>query len=354
MLISCNHNDSSWREIELNLGQFQNISAIQNIGDSTIFIAGSSTDSGMIKTSESHPFVWLSFNGGETWQKKTDFNCNTIENLNYSTNVLLITGMVSEYQYKFYRYYITENKWNELDVPISDSGKVIKVIKIIDRNTYLLKEENDQFGNTYILTTDGGKTWSKHEILMNNGEDVFDEMYCDKRKLWGIQTHYPRSGDSIGFHRLVSIDINNWKITDDIDLGKAILDTNGHMLYSMYVSDIKVGKENLFILGQDQLKGNVGYIWKMNLLNDEITVADSFELTKSQITDKLLLYHNKIIITYTDVSSFFPRIILLYKQLNGKVWVKKFLPELSYSFMSFNGGTLMGITQGNKIYLKQF
>jgi hypothetical protein len=350
IFVGCAVNNSFWQIIKINLMSSGDINTIQNIGNSTIFIGGAIMKDGKFKMNDSKAFLAISVNRGKTWIKKTNFDCNTIENLDYNANVLLISG-VKDNKYLapcFYRYLIQKNKLQKMEFP--GNIEVKRLVKIIDQNIYLFAiSSKNSFGSAYLKTTDGGQTWSTFLFSSDNKRDMFNEMCIEGNKMWGIKTHFQNFEDSIHLQSLVSVDMNTMKIIDDIPLGTSVEEKKGHM----YISDIKVNDGELFLLGQ--IKGNnIGYVWRVNRSMKKLGVQDTFKIAQKQLTNKLFLYGKSIIVTYTDISTFFPRETLLYKSLNEKSWKREPFPKLTYPSLSFNNGMLMGIAAGDKIFFKQF
>ena len=350
-------NNSFWEIVKIDVEQNQNIRAIQNFGSDTIIIAGRIATNGMYRDKEKYqPYISMSFDNGKSWQKKTDFDCNKIYKLHYKDGVILVTAFKYVRDSKlalvdeivFFKYKISDNTWENLELP---EGRRRRVIGIIDEDIYIFEEYYN-----YLKTNDGGKTWTEHSLPMDKYRDMFSIMCFQGNKMWGIRTHnpYPDDNDTTSFQSLVSIDINTWEIIDNIVLGEIITVEGERSKNTHWIADIKADGETLYLLGKDEVKGNMGYVWKIGMNEKEVKVQDSFDLTDKQIPSRLFIHKDKLIVTYTNIYAFFPTETLLYKNLNEKSWHQEMLPSLTYPDVSFNNGVLMGIAQGNEIYYKQF
>ncbi len=364
-------NNSFWEIVKIDVEQNQNIRVIQNFGSDTIIIAGETATNSMHRDlDKSQPYISMSFDNGKSWQKKTDFDCNEVDELHYKDGVILVSAFKYDRDYKFIRdgewiflkYKISNNTWENLELP---EGREGWIMGIIDEDTYIFGEsgETKDYADypSYLKTNDGGKTWTEHSLphslQMDRYRDMFSMESLQGNKMWGIRTHnpYPDDNDTTSFQSLVSIDINTWEIIDDIILGKRItVEGESRLKNTHWIADIKADGETLYLLGRDQVKGNMGYVWKIGMNEKEVKVQDSFDLTDKQIPSRLFIHKDKLIVTYTNIYAFFPTETLLYKNLNEKSWHQEMLPSLTYPDVSFNNGVLMGIAQGNEIYYKQF
>lgn len=206
-----------------------------------------------------------------------------------------------------------------------------------------------------MKTADGGKKWEELNLSFLFTRDVFNDICVQGNQIWGVRTHIKHSKNTKDkdFQSLVSIDIRTWQFIDEIRLGETSLDNKGHTLNTYAISDIQSDGETLYLLGKNELK-NTGYVWSMTGKDRKIKVLCSFELTKNEIPQKLFIYKNKILLTYIDISTHLPIQTLLYKDLGHDTWERELFPDLTYPFLSFSNGVLMGIAEGNKIFYREF
>ena len=360
-------NNSFWEIVKIDVEEDQDIAAIQNFGSDTIIIAGGIDTNGMMDIEDFQPYINISFDNGKSWQTKTDFDCNKIYKLHYKDGIILVTAFKYVRDSKlalvdeivFFKYKISDNTWENLELP---EGREGWIMGIIDEDTYIFREDKgySYIHHSYLKTNDGGKTWTEHSLPHSLQMDRYRDMFSIKcfqgNKMWGIRTHnpYPDDNDTTSFQSLVSIDINTWEIIDNIVLGERItVEGESRLKNTHRIADIKADGETLYLLGEDEVKGNMGYVWKIGMNEKEVKVQDSFDLTDKQIPSRLFIHKDKLIVTYTDISIPLPIKTLLYKNFNEKSWHQEMFPGLIYSFMSFNNGVLMGM-QRNKIYYKQF
>ncbi|MBX2900741.1 MAG: hypothetical protein KF775_13890 [Cyclobacteriaceae bacterium] len=349
LLIACTMDNHFWNVIEVNLEENYQINAIQSVGDQIIF-GGAITQDGTLKTHESRPYLQLSFDNGMTWVRKTDFDFNYVYGMQCNSNVLIVTGMKPDHRATFYKYTLDSNNWDKMILP----NEECRVVEIVNQNTFLFKVLKNQFGNTFLKTTDEGKTWEEHTVLMPDKRDIFEEKFVIGNKIWGIRIHHSNRDDPSDFQSLVSIDINSWKLVDEIPLGKTVRNEKGYPINTHWIVDATASMGNVYLLGKDQIKNDKGYVWKVDIVNKKIVEQDNFELTSDEVPSNLFFHNGRIIVKYTSLSSFFPKQTLLYKSSEDSHWKKEDFPDLTYPIISFNDGKLMGVCQKSKIYFKQF
>lgn len=359
MFISCTMNSGFWNIINIDLKPHQSVETIVNIGD-TIVLGGAIYQSGFTDVKTARPFLLLSFDKGKNWVEKNDFDFNEVKDVQYSDGILFITA--SKYtgesnlalgsRIVYYKYDYKGNYIIEIKLP---DGKDGALVRIVDKNTFIFQEDKGYAHHNYLKTLDEGKTWEEHKLTFYNKSDIFNDMCLQGNKMWGVRTHNKLADNTEDkdFQSLISIDINTWQVIDEIPLGETSRDNKGHTLNTYAISDIKTDGETLYLLGHNQLK-NTGYVWSMSGSDKKIKIHDSFELTDKQIPSRLFLYKNKILLTYTDVTTHLPTQTILYKDIGQDSWKKEQFPDLTYPFMSFSYGMLMGIAEGNKIYYRGF
>jgi hypothetical protein len=359
LFTECTMNSSFWHIIEVDLKENEQINAIQGIGTDSIFYAGAITKDGSLKVRDAKPFIRMTFDGGKNWKEKMDLQCNVVNHLLYNANTLIIdclkysgdSSLSLNSKRVYYKFNTRSNSRMKLDLPTDKSGTIVQ---IIDSSTYILNATKNQFGNTYLKTSNAGETWQEYLVLMPSKRDMFSEKCLYDNKMWGVRTHHSDHENPLDFQSLVSVDIETWNIIDEIPLGRITRDEKGYPITTHWIADIKTDGVHICLLGKDQVKNDKGYIWKVDIVNKKIAVQDSFELTADDIPSDLFFFNQKVIVKYTTVSSLFPKQTLLYKDSGEKSWRKEYFPDLTYPIISFNNGKLMGVAQKNKIYFKQF
>ena len=362
--ISCEpmSNSGFWKMIKLDFQpEIQSVKAIQNFGVTTIFIAGAKTTTpGVWDVRTDQAYFRISNDGGQSWKEKADFSCNSFDRMFSEDGVLIVEG--SKYvgnpelflgsEALWLKYYIKENRWDELKILDERVGSLVRVI---DKNTYIFRNNKGYANHDYMITRNGGESWIECSLPLDNKRDVFNDYCLQGNKLWGIRKHEPLAFDKSEkeYRKLTSIDIDTWEIVDEIPLGNTKKDKKNNHLSSHHIKKIIADGEILYLLGQDDFK-SIGYIWKMNVHDKEIKVQDSFELTKDQSPVELFFHEERLIVVYMDMTTFLPSYTLLYKKLDEKSWHEESFPYLTSSPMNFSNGVLMGIAEDNKIYYKQF
>ena len=364
VFIACEpmNKNSFWKEIKLDFQpNIQSVKAIQNFGFMKIFIAGAKTNTpGIWDVKTDQSYFSISTNGGRSWHEKTDFNCNSFDKIFSKDDVLIIEG--SKYvgnpelflgsKPLWFKFFISENRWEELK--ISDE-RIGGLVRVINESTYMFKDNKGYKNHDYLITRDGGESWSEYSLPFDNKRDIFNDYCIQGNNLWGVRKHESLVNDKneSEYQELISININTWNITNEISLGPFRIDEQNHRISTHNIMKIVPCIETLYLLGQDQIK-NVGYVWKMNIKDNEIKIQDSFELTKDQRPVDLFYHNDQLILVCIDMSTFLPTYKLLYKKLNEKSWHEEEFPYLTSPSMSFDNGVLMGIAEDNKIYYKQF
>ncbi len=346
---------SFWKIIKIDLKEYQNVTVIKTTKENIIIIAGEINNNNFSDMKTGKGFVRISYDNGRYWTEHL-FDCFTITELQVREKLLIASGIKYvgtagiERRIVQYKYDFKVKTWAPLTLPLGKEGTLIQ---IINPDTYVFDVTENQFGNTYLVTTDGGKTWIEHVVQMRIKKDSFQQ-YCTKdNKIWGVATSQSVDKSDANSQTLVSIDMNTWNIKDEILLGKSVKDEKGYPIYSHWIADMKVVGKDILLLGKDQVKNDIGYIWKVNLDSKLIHVEDSFKLDKEQIPDKIFYNHGSPIVTYSDISTGFSTYTLLYKK-NDVFWQKEDFPELTYPCMSFDDGLFVGIAQKDLIYLKKF
>lgn len=359
ILMSCTVNNAFWNILDIDLKPHQNVAAIVNIGD-TIVLGGSIYKSGFADVKTAKPFLKLSFNKGKNWVEKFEMDFSEVKDMQYSDNVLFITA--SKYTSEsnltlgsriiYYKYDLSGNRIEEIKLPVGKDGGLVR---IVDKNTFIFQEDKGYNHHTYLKTANGGKTWEEFKLSFLFTRDVFNDICLQGNQMWGVRTHIKHSDNTKDkdFQSLVSIDIKTWQVIDEIRLGETSLDNMGHTLNTYAISDIKSDGETLYLLGQNELK-NTGYVWSMTSNDKKIKILSSFELTKNKKPKQLFIYKNKILLTYIDISTHLPIQTILYKDLVHDTWEGELFPDLTYPFLSFSNGVLMGIAEGNKIFYREF
>lgn len=354
------NSNSYWKIIKLDVKQAQHIEDILQLGGDTIFITGWKipADAGDIENYS--PYILMSFDRGISWNEKTDFECNMIDEMFYKEGILIVRvlkyvddpNLMLGSEIIWLKFFIIENRWEELKLPKVKRGSVVRVI---DKNTYVFSEDKGYASHNYLVTRDGGRNWTEYTLPLENKRDIFEDMCTQGNKIWGINKHISLVFDENKkeYQNIISIDMSTLSIVDEIPFSTIKKDDNDNQLNTHNITNILANGETLYLLGQDRIKG-MGYVWKMDINDKEIKVQDSFELTKDQSPVELFFHNNQLIVVYMDMSTFLPSYILLHKNLNENLWHKEMFPDLTYPCMSFNNGILMGITEGNKIYYKQF
>lgn len=362
--VSCTMNSSSfWEIIKLDIEEKQHVEDIVQLGKDTIFITGWYIPDDQKDIGSYIPYILMSFDGGAAWREKTDFDCNELEEIKYYDDSILIVR-ASKYigdpklhlgsKNVWFKYYIKDNRWELLDLPEGTGGGFIQVIS---KRIFVsgLKKNGQWVDHAYTITRDGGKNWAEYSLPFDNKRDIFNEYCVQGNKLWGVRRHEALVHDKNEkeYQMVISINIDTWEIIDEIPLGTFKVDEKNHRVSTHNVTKIIAEGEMLYFLGQDDFT-NTGYVWKMDVNDKEIKVQNSFKLTKAQEPVDLFYHEGKLIVAYMDMSSFLPSYILLHKKLNEESWNREIFPDLTYSYMSFSDGVLMGITEGNKVYYKEF
>lgn len=362
------NNNDFWREIRFDVKpEEQSVKALHHVGDSIIFLIGAKAIAPTnwdLKTDR--PFFRISTDGGKSWKEKTDFDCNSLnEILFFNDIVIIIDGWInheyhrdgslySDIAHKYYKFYIAENKWEELKIT---DERISGLSEIISSEIYIAgnKQRDESQPYFYLVTRDGGKNWIEHSLPFHMW-DHFYEKCVQGNKLWGIRFKYIEGKTTQ--HLLVSISLDTWEVIDEIPLGTLhdYTDEKGksRRANTHEITKIVAQDETLYLLGKDETK-NMGHIWKMNVNDKKIEVQENFELTKDQSPIELFIHKDKFIVVYMDMTNFIPTYILLYKKFNEKSWHKENFPYFTdASCISFNNGVLMGIAEGNKIYYREF
>ncbi len=124
-------NNSFWEIVKIDVEEDQDIAAIQNFGSDTIIIAGGIDTNGMMDIEDFQPYINMSFDNGKSWQTKTDFDCNEIYKLHYKDGIILVTALkyveelLSGRKAVFFKYKISDNTWENLELPEGRRGRVI-------------------------------------------------------------------------------------------------------------------------------------------------------------------------------------------------------------------------------------
>ena len=324
---------SFWQTIEIPIKGNYLINDIKNVDD-TIIIAGSINDNnGYINLEKSKAYIEISKDRGKSWFEFKKFSCNVIIELFYKDGIVLMKGLryiSGNSLIEFYRYNVSNGTLQEIKLP---GSKEAHSLQIINNHTYIFNVTNNQFGNSYLKTEDGGITWSDHLILLDSTHYVFDEKCINQSIMWGIKTQLPND------HSITSINTLTWKHGEDILLKKQDDPVT-----------IKTFDQQIYLLVQC---GSVGYLKILNELKNNFTTVDSFYLNNKELANDFYISKDYLIVNTIGTQNSLPNMRVLYKK-NEKEWNDAPMPELAISNTNFNNNLLMGVAMHNIIYYRQF
>jgi hypothetical protein len=339
IFIGCSMQQKFWKYQDIGLQETQTVSSLVTIGDSTIIIGGIIRDTAPHSIATDKPFVRMSFNWGKAWRDKYDFDANTIERIVKAGSELVVQGLkhvndtnlILNSKYVYYVCEMTGNTWRKIETP---DGRDLRYSMSIKDGHYLFNATKNQFGETYVLTSDGGTTWEEHLLLMSNEKDMYQEKCVSGNYLWGIRT---QASDK---KSMVAVNLDNWRPEFEIDL------SNGED-----VTEVKTTSDELYILSH---KGDKGYLKKLITTEKRLRTIATFILTQSEEPIHAYVYNSQIIVVTIEMKKYLPSYYVLFSSDSGENWEREKMPELSYPLIDFSGGRLAGIMKNKQMYYRQF